>query len=222
MRASPLLIMFDCDGTLADSHGHIVEYMRQAWRSCAHAVEPSEQDIRAIIGLQLAEAILALSPGLGEAQVQDIIAAYVRFAGAGDTIGGQPPLFAGIRECITSLIADGHILGIATGMGRSSLERFLAAHAIQQYFTLLKTADDGPSKPHPEILHQAMNETLIPPERTIMIGDSIYDMLLAKNAQVHAIGVAWGYETADNLLDKGAHFVSYNSQQILDSCREYA
>jgi len=84
----------------------------------------------------------------------------------------------------------------------------LEKHGIAPHFRVLKTADDGPGKPNPKILHDAMAEMGVTPWQTVMIGDTVFDMAMAKSAGTHAIGVSWGYHAPDDLRDAGAQAVA--------------
>ena len=217
MADTKLLIMLDCDGTLGDSLGRIVGYMQQAWGAHKFSPIPEGSAIGATIGLRLPEAIARLDGSLTHQQIEAIADAYVDAANvpAEDT----PPLFQGMRQVIEALHSDGHQIGIATGMGRGGLQKFLSHHDLLQTLSPLKTADDGRGKPDPDILLQAMAETAALPEHTIMIGDSIYDMQMAVSAKCHALGVSWGYGSQKNLLDNGAKKVVNNAQEILHFCQ---
>ncbi len=217
MADTKLLIMLDCDGTLGDSLGRIVTYMRTAWEAHRFSPTPESATIGATIGLRLEEAIARLDANLTEPQINAIADSYVEAANvpAEDT----PPLFAGMREIIATLRSEGHQIGIATGMGRGGLQRFLTHHDLLQTLSPLKTADDGRGKPDPDILLQAMAETATLPEHTIMVGDSIHDMQMAIAAGAKALGVSWGYASAKNLLDNGAQKVVNNAEEILQFCQ---
>lgn len=212
-----LLVMFDCDGTLSDSLAQIVQYMQQAWR---FTPVPCADAIGAIIGLKLQDAIAKLDENLSQTQIETISAEYIKQARAENT--NMPPLFPGMREVIEALHAQGHQIGIATGMGRIGLQKILKHYKLLEILSPLKTADDGLGKPNPDILLQAMAETATSPENTIMIGDSIYDMQMADAANVQALGVTWGYGSKKNLLDNKAQKVVDKCPEIIDFCQQIA
>lgn len=202
------LILFDCDGTLVDSAAMIVDTAQAAF-TMAEMPAPGREAVLAATGLNLPNFIAAVAATISDKplspELQNRIIAAYRELFAGYAHGGPTgPLFPGIRSCIDSLRAQGHLLGVATGKSRRGLDGVLTQHAIAECFVTLKTADDGPSKPHPEILYQAMSETGVGPDRTIMIGDSTFDMALAVNAGVHGIGVTWGHQPAAQLVAAGA------------------
>jgi phosphoglycolate phosphatase len=114
------------------------------------------------------------------------------------------PLFPGARAALEALDHPEIMLGIATGKARRGLLNSLERHGLAAYFVTLKTADDGPGKPHPEILERAMAEVGVGPEDTVMVGDTIFDIQMARNAQAHAVGVSWGYHETAELTAAGA------------------
>jgi phosphoglycolate phosphatase len=114
------------------------------------------------------------------------------------------PLFPGVRAALESLDHPEVLLGIATGKHRRGLLNSLERHDLAERFVTLKTADDGPSKPHPEILKNAMAEFGVEPRDTVMVGDTIFDVQMARNARAHALGVSWGYHEAAELTAAGA------------------
>ena len=114
------------------------------------------------------------------------------------------PLFPGAREALSALDRPDVLLGIATGKGRRGLLHVLEHHGLVDRFATLKTADDGPGKPHPAILEEAMAELGVDPVDTVMVGDTVFDVQMARNARVEAIGVAWGYHEAEELMAAGA------------------
>ena len=109
-----------------------------------------------------------------------------------------------MRAALAALERPLRCFAIATGKSRRGLVASLAGHGLAHHFQVLKTADDGPSKPHPDILQQAMRELGATPEETLMIGDTAYDMEMARLAGAHALGVGWGYHPPEDLLAAGA------------------
>lgn len=206
---SPLrLVVFDCDGTLIDSQHMIVAAMDRAF--AAHGLDalPREQ-VLSIVGLSLDEAIYALVPHVGEALRRRVTGSYKdAFFELRRRTDLAEPLFPCVREMLETLAArEDVLLGIATGKSRRGLAHALEAHDLGHYFVTLQTADDAPSKPHPEMLRRAMSATGAVPRDTVLIGDTSYDMEMARAADVHAFGVDWGYHAPALLRAAGAHRV---------------
>ncbi|MFN6942918.1 MAG: HAD-IA family hydrolase, partial [Parvibaculum sp.] len=112
------------------------------------------------------------------------------------------------RETLDTLSKrDDVLLGIATGKSQKGLRHALESHRLRDYFVTLQTADDAPSKPHPEMLRRAMRETGIDPADTVLVGDTTFDMQMARAARAHALGVDWGYHEPHLLTQSGARAV---------------
>ncbi len=201
------LVVFDCDGTLVDSLPVIKKTMEAAYQRQGQAMSESA-DVGHYIGLSLEVAIANLSPEFNELQCRDMASAYRdifhELRRAGQVI---EPLYPHIRETIASLDKAGCVMGIATGKGIRGLNHVLSSHDMAHFFTTLQTPDSAPGKPHPGMLENAMSETGARPENTFMVGDTTYDMEMAVNAGVHAIGVDWGYHEVAALRAAGARSV---------------
>ena len=211
---SPRLALFDCDGTLADSQHEIVTAMTEAFAALG-LDSPPPQFVRSIIGLSVPRAIRTLVPDLDE-NTQDKLADTYRDAyfSARTAAGAMPePLYAGIVPMLDQLIADGWLLGIATGKSQRGLIRLLTAHGIRDRFVTLQTADFHPSKPNPSMVEAALAETGCLAQSTIVIGDTAFDMAMARAAEALALGVSWGYHEPTELSAHGALIVA---DQVVD------
>lgn len=205
MNETSRLIVFDCDGTLIDSQRMIVAAMSHAFEAHGLATLPREE-VLSIVGLSLDEAVLALLPdaeaGLRRSVTEGYKDAFHHLRARPDL---AEPLFPGARETIERLAArDDLVLGIATGKSQRGLRLALERHDLLGFFTTLQTADDAPSKPHPMMLERAMNEAGSNPANTVLIGDTSYDIQMARAAGAHAFGVDWGYHAREALVRAGA------------------
>jgi phosphoglycolate phosphatase len=202
-----LLVVFDCDGTLVDSQHVIVACMLQAYATHGFPA-PEAAAIRRVIGLPLLECMARLSPQHAEDRHLLLTEAYKdAFFASRQRPDHHEPLFDGAVAALDRLEARGYLLGVATGKARRGLNAVLDRHDLARRFVTLQTGDQGPGKPHPAMLERAMAETGVRPEDVIMVGDTSYDMLMARSAGVHAIGVSWGYHPAEELRAAGAHSV---------------
>ena len=205
----PRLIVFDCDGTLVDSAHVIVATIQAAWEEIGMA-PPDHRDIRRCIGLPLQAVMARLHPDGMEEEHAGLVDAYRRInrRAMGDR-GLEEPLYDGCLAVLDQLARrDDALLAVATGKGRRGLDHTLRRHRIADYFAVLKTANDGPGKPNPRILLDAMAETGASPWNTVVIGDTIFDIGMAARARTHAIGVSWGYHAPDDLRQAGARVVA--------------
>jgi phosphoglycolate phosphatase len=210
------LVVFDVDGTLVDSQHLIVAAQREAF--AAHGLEPpSRARSLSVVGLSLPEAFTALVGAHGPAE--GLAAAYRdAFRRLRADPAWHEPLFPGAAELVTDLAGqDGVALGIATGKSRRGVAHLVARHGWDRIFATVQTADDAPSKPDPAMLHLAMAAAGAVPGDTVMIGDSTFDMLMARAAGVRPVGVSWGYHPVAALEEAGAESViaSYGELRAL-------
>ncbi|MFM5931121.1 MAG: HAD-IA family hydrolase [Novosphingobium sp.] len=208
------LAVFDCDGTLVDGQASICEAMEAAFTEAGLPC-PDRHKVRRIVGLSLPQAVRRLAPDC-DAEVHALaVDAYKRaYRTAREQGRIAEPLFDGIAPLLDALRAAGWTLGVATGKSDRGLVHCLATHGLTSHFATLQTADRHPSKPHPSMMEAALAETLADPAQTVMIGDTAFDMALAINAGVRAIGVDWGYHGADELIAAGAEWVAASPQEL--------
>lgn len=200
------LVLFDCDGTLVDSGRLIHEVMRRTFDRFG-LEEPHYDRTRSVIGITLD---LAIAKVMGQDHVDDRVEAMTAYYKAiysdvRKEPGFQEPMFDGIDEMIARLATtDDLILGAVTGKSRRGLDLIVDAHGLRDIFFVSRTADDCPSKPHPAMVTECCRQAGIEPARTIVIGDAIYDMQMARAAGATGIGVSWGYGDVDDLYAAGA------------------
>ncbi|MEZ5540755.1 MAG: HAD-IA family hydrolase [Pseudomonadota bacterium] len=194
MTASVKFIVFDWDGTLMDSEAQIVSCLHGAIADLG--LPPMRDDtVKDVIGLGLREAVEALLPGRDEAFRQSFVEAYRRywFASEGSS------LFAGAREMLELLRAQGFLLGIATGKARRGLIQVLEQTGLTNHFDATRCADETASKPHPRMLLELMEEVGVAARATLMVGDTEYDMEMATNAGAGKVAVRSGVHSETRL-----------------------
>ncbi len=191
------LLVFDWDGTLMDSEARIVNCMRSAIQELEAAPRSAEQ-IRNIIGLGLKEAIRTLYSDAEDSFIEQLVLVYRRyFLELDDT---PSTLFKGAREVLTRLAHQGYLLAIATGKARSGLDKVLQASALADLFDSSRCADETYSKPHPQMLYDIVTDLNVKPRDTLMIGDTVYDMEMSRNAGTSALAVTYGVHDLARLL----------------------
>jgi len=199
--------VFDLDGTLLDSAQSIVTGVLACWEYCGFP-EPERRAVQRIIGLPWEDGIRTLIPGAGEREFKMVRDYHDRVARGELT---RPPrneaLFPGARAVLDRLEADGYVLGIVTSRGNRRLQELLESQGIAHRFATLKTVDHGPGKPNPFLLLQAIAEVGGANAQTVMIGDTTFDIEMARNAGTAAIGVSWGVHEVHELEAAGAHRV---------------
>ncbi|NDW07261.1 HAD-IA family hydrolase [Jiella pacifica] len=198
-------VLFDCDGTIADSAGLICAIMERAFRRF-DLEPPAPEATRAIIGLSLETAVQALRPGLGEAAVREVAEGYrIEYRAERARPDFTEALFAGMAELVRDLSArDAVFVGMVTGKSRRGVAALTAHHGIAECFAAVRTADDCPSKPHPAMVLECCAEFGIGAERAVVVGDTTFDMEMAKAAGARAFGVTWGSHSPELMHAAGA------------------
>lgn len=198
MTAPLRLAVFDVDGTLVDSQGHILGAMAAAFAAVGAAL-PAREAVLGIVGLSLPVAVATLAPGIAPEDRLRLVEAYKdHFADLRRQ--GATPVFPGAAALLARLAArDDLLLGIATGKSRRGLMHLLEETGWRGHFVTLQMADDHPSKPDPSMLRAALAETGVARGMAVMIGDTDYDIAMGRAAGVGTIGVTWGYHPATRL-----------------------
>lgn len=210
------LAVFDCDGTLVDGQAPICEAMEATFAAFALPA-PSRGAIRRAVGLSLPQSIRQLLPGSDAEQQRAMAETYkLSFRTARERGRVSQPLFPGVGDTLRELHANGWTLGVATGMSDRGLGFCLEANGVADLFVTLQTADRHPSKPHPAMLQEALFEAGAQADQAVMIGDTAYDMQMAKAAQVRGVGVDWGYHHPRELIAAGAEVVVETPAQLLE------
>lgn len=194
------LLIFDWDGTLMDSVGQIVLAMQRAFQDMG-LPERSPEQLRDLIGLGLNDVVNRLFPGVDPQRLRSWLSAYRQryFSSASRAL-----LFPTVRDTLTELQHDGYELTVATGKGRRGLEEALAHTGIGPFFSYTRCADESVPKPAPDMVDEILLRTATLAERALVVGDTEYDMLMARAAGVAAVGVSCGVHQADRLRASGA------------------
>jgi len=189
------LVVFDWDGTLADSTSMIASAIQEALRDMGEAV-PEERAARYVIGLGLSDALRSVAPQLPVHRHAELAAHYRKHYLAREE---EIPLFEGAAKLLGELEVAGHFLAIATGKTRMGLDRVLLRNGLQKRFHATRCADEGFPKPHPDMLLHLMDRLGVEPGQTLMIGDTTHDLELARNAGASALAVSYGAHEVEGL-----------------------
>lgn len=191
-----MLYIFDWDGTISNSAAKIVACMRSATQQVG-LPDLCDDTIKNIIGLGLPEAIRTLYPDISDADLQTVRDGYSAFFVDADV---QPsPFFDGAMSTMETLAAAGHTLAVATGKSRRGLDRVLRKLQLDRFFHGSRCADETASKPHPQMLLELLNEFQMPVSQAVMIGDTEYDMAMAREIGMQRIAVSFGAHHIDRL-----------------------
>ena len=214
MSSEPLpykLLVFDWDGTLMDSEARIVSCLAKTL-SDLDAPPLPRQALLDVIGLGLPEVGRALLPGAGEELLRRFVDRY-RYHFLSDRYAPSA-LFAGARETLHALDRKGYLLAVATGKARRGLQRVLEEMDCLSLFAVTRCADETASKPDPRMLQEVMDVAGVMPGETLMIGDSVYDMQMARHAGVAAAAVSYGVHARERLMAEGAMVCLDDIRQI--------
>lgn len=210
------LVILDVDGTLVDSQAHILGAMGRAF--AGEGLEtPSRDAVLSIVGLSLPQAMAQLVPEADAALIHRLVEGYRgSFASLRSQIEDAAPLYPHTLETLGALRAyDEVLLGIATGKSMRGVRHLLDTHDLHGAFVTIQTADAHPSKPHPSMLEQAVAEAGVDIVDAVMIGDTTFDMDMARNAGMTAIGVDWGYHPGQHLEASGAVTVLSTYRELI-------
>lgn len=202
------LVLFDVDGTLVDSQALIVAAMTEAFAAHDRPVPPRER-ILEVVGLSLPQAFAALA---GEDAAFPLASFADAYRHAFFRLGADPvwqaPLFPGARAVLDELARRADVvLGLATGKSRRGVDHLLDLHGLGGVFATVQTADRHPSKPAPDMVLAALAETGAAAADTVVLGDTTFDIVMARAAGAVPIGAGWGYHPAAALSAAGAHAV---------------
>ena len=201
------LVVFDVDGTLVDSQAHILGAMAHAHAVTGMTLPPREV-VLGIVGLSLPQAMAQLHPDAADDRRDALVQGYKAAFGQ-MRARTESPLYPGARAMLDLLAARSDVvLGVATGKSRRGLDMLLQAHDLAGFFVTTQVADDHPSKPHPAMLQAALSAVGVHPDDAVMVGDTSFDMQMARAAGMRGIGVSWGYhpvaalEQATSVIDR--------------------
>ena len=192
------LIVFDWDGTIADSEARIVSAVEAAVSELGMPARTREQ-IRDIIGLGMRECMDVLFPDASARQRDAFIENYrEHFLKQAES---PVTLFPGVREVLEGLDARGFLLAVATGKSRRGLERELRQSGLHPFIGVSRCADEAPSKPHPQMLLDVLELAAVEPRCALMVGDTTYDMQMARDAGVDRVAVSYGAHDQSRLVE---------------------
>jgi len=191
------LLIFDWDGTLMDSIARIVNCFGNACTDSG-LPRPSDAAMRHVIGLGLTEAVDTLLPGVDEAARERVVARYrEHFLHIDQT---AMPLFEGVRAGLEAFAGQGYLLAVATGKSRRGLDRVLEETGLGGLFVATRCADEAFSKPHPKMLEDLLDYTGLESNRALMVGDTTYDLQMARAASMDSLAVSYGVHSREDLL----------------------
>ncbi|MEN9539789.1 MAG: hypothetical protein RLZZ126_2024 [Pseudomonadota bacterium] len=206
------LIAFDWDGTLFDSTAIITRCIQQAVADVGGRM-PTDEQASYVIGMALTPALQHAAPDLPPDKYKELAARYRHhYMAQVDAIS----LFEGVVPLLEELQSRNHLLAVATGKSRSGLDEVLAKSQLGKHFHATRTADQTRGKPDPLMLHELMEELGVPPERTLMIGDTTHDLQMALNAGCASVGVSYGAHAHENFEPLAPRHVAHTVAELRD------
>lgn len=207
--SAPYLVIFDCDGTLVDGQHMVVAAMERAFLHHGLA-KPNPRKTRGVIGLSLRIAVARVLGAEREEHAGAVTETFKEIfheLRASKTI--DEPFYDGAKELVSLLSErDDVLLAIATGKSRRGVDAMLEREGWHNTFVSIQTADSAPSKPDPGMIENALRDSGAERAAAFMIGDTTFDMEMARAASVNAFGVAWGYHPVTKLAAAGAHLIA--------------
>lgn len=205
------LCIFDLDGTLLDSLAHIVRCMLTTCERM-NIEAPESGFIRRGIGLPILDQVHRLFPEMSNNEKSRFLEVFKeKYYGC----QSQYELFPGVMEALSALKSRGVLLAIATGMSRRGLNEVLELTGMAQFMDATRCADDCPSKPSPIMLQEIINELGVSSDDALMVGDTEYDVLAAKNAEVPVLVVNYGAYDVEQLVELEPLAVISNIAEVL-------
>lgn len=192
----PKLVIFDWDGTLADTTNPIIETMQLSFHHCGLQA-PEADDIRRLIGYSLPQIMQILAPEADYRTHTELIAAY-----SGHYLNPNNHhmrLFPDALPCLNELKQQGYWLAVATGKGRTGLDQAIRQTDTADFWLATTCASECPSKPAPDMVFKLCDELGLPAAETVVIGDTTFDLDMAANAKTRGIGITTGTHTAAQL-----------------------
>ena len=207
------VIIFDWDGTLVDSTARIVDSMQMA---AAEVGMPKLTDyaIQQIIGLGLPEALRVLWPSISDEQLQRMRPLYS--ANFSIRSGVSADFFPQARNFFEELRSLGYVLAVATGKTRKGLDEMLNGFAVQDVFAITRCADETTSKPDPHMLEEILNELKLTSDQALMVGDTSFDLDMAKAINMDSVGMTHGAHESEVLLASGAKALCHSLNDLLN------
>ncbi|QEY23834.1 HAD-IA family hydrolase [Neisseria animalis] len=192
----PKLVIFDWDGTLADTTSPIIATFQESFKACGLPV-PAADEIRPLIGYNLPSIIRRLAPDLGEHLYEELAETYA--AHYLNPNNRNMRLFDSAIPCLQTLKEQGYWLAVATGKGRTGLDKAIAQTQTAGFWLATACASEQPSKPAPDMVFKLCDELGLMPSETLVVGDTTHDLDMAANAGAPAVAVSTGAHTVEQL-----------------------
>lgn len=206
LTVNPQLIIFDFDGTLADTTEVILTTYRMTIAEIGSQAR-TDAECQATIGLPLKEGFRQLYPDFSDAELENCVGTYRRIFNE-NKHRLPPKLYPGVKDTLDELARPGILMSIASSRSRESLMEFCSSTGILEYFSLILCADDvAHAKPNPEPVLITLERLKTDAGRTIVVGDMPVDIEMGRGAGCRTVGVSYGNSSRHELEKSGASFI---------------
>lgn len=210
-------VIFDFDGTIADTHGAIMATIRETFRQM-NLPEADAGKMRAVIGLPLRD-MFVKAGGITDEQTIDRCVTTYR-ACFDDNCDGNVCLYHGVADTLATLKAEGATLAIATSRGGDSLRMLLGRLGIGHLFDMLVAVDDVEhAKPAPDMVLKILAATGTTAEEALVVGDTTFDIGMGRAAGCKTCGVTYGNQSREQLLTASPDYVTDDFTTIVEIYR---
>jgi phosphoglycolate phosphatase-like HAD superfamily hydrolase len=202
-------IIFDVDGTLADTIPLCVQAFRQALEPQLHR-PMSDEEIKAAFGPDEEGTIQSFNPPDVKKATDDFVHYY-------ESLHEEmcPKTFDGIKDLLSTLKSKGVHLAVATGKGKDCCQISLHRFGIQQYFEIIENGSPKGSR-KPDAIREIVDAFGVPKDEVLYIGDSPGDVKESRKAGIHVVAAAWA-GTADK-----EKLAKEQPDEIFDSVKDFA
>ncbi len=207
------LIVFDLDGTLADTIGDIACSLNAALAGLAYPTL-SEWEVQKLVGHGLRQ---LCSDALPEEKKDDSRRVFRALeAHYSEHCCDRTRPYDGVQRLLVKLRAAGKTLAVASNKPhKNAMQVVNACFPRDSFSMILGSMDKFPNKPAPDMLRFIMDYFSVSPEETLFVGDSEVDVAFAKNAGVDCIAVSWGFRSRKTLLAGGAKRIADDAEELL-------
>jgi phosphoglycolate phosphatase len=206
------VIIFDWDGTLVDSTARIIDSMQLA-ATRVGMPKLADYAIKQIIGLGLPEALKKLWPAISDDQLLQMREYYSANFSVHSHVDAD--FFAQAHVFFEELQRLGYVLAVATGKTRKGLDEMLDNMAVRDVFAITRCADETTSKPDPHMLKEILTELKLTSEQALMVGDTSFDLDMAKAINMDSVGMTHGAHEREILMASGAKSLCHSLTDLL-------
>ncbi|MDH5717905.1 MAG: HAD-IA family hydrolase [Spirochaetia bacterium] len=212
------LIIFDWDGTLMNSIDAIADSIIEAFNELSMG-KITKDKAKSIIGLGLKRAFEVLAPDKSTAERDELLLSYKKFFLQKSEHG--LPLYPGVENILRKFYNNGTLFAVATGKSRAGLERDFITTNTKTLFAASRTVDECEPKPHPHMIEDIIEELKIKRENVVMVGDTVFDLEMAKSAKVSSVACAYGAHPKEDLLKLNPQFMAHSSYELINYIEKF-